>query len=383
MQAKVYNLAGDELESIELDDAIFGITPNMAIVHQAVLRQQANARQGTHNTKTRAHVSGGGAKPWRQKGTGRARQGSNRSPQWRHGGVVFGPHTRSYEQDMPRKMRRLAIRSVLSSKAQDGHVVVIDGFNDLEPRTKAMVEALTNLKIGKESALILTSQAEDNLLKAANNLPNVTTQSAHVLSIVDMLRSTYLVLPRASVDMITGLLSNTGGRRKLALRGSSAENGSASASAAVATPAEPAEPAARRSTKAAQTAKVEETQAAPKATAKRAAKPAQAVTISNVQYSGDEYVEIKNDGQSPVDLSGWAIRDQNDTNQAFTFPQDTQLKAGATLQVYTKPGNTYSFNSKRPIWNDKGDALELLDADGKVVSTYAYGSYAESTESEG
>src|SRR5205814_2535934 len=123
----------------ELDDSIFGITPNMAVVRQAVLRQQANARQGTHDTKTRAEVRGGGRKPWRQKATGRARQGSTRGQQWRHVGVVFGPHPRSYEQDMPRKMRRLAIRSVLSAKAADGQLVVVDSFSELEPRTKAMV----------------------------------------------------------------------------------------------------------------------------------------------------------------------------------------------------------------------------------------------------
>src|SRR3954467_5578290 len=133
MQATVYNLAGEQVGNVDLDDAVFGITPNMAIVHQAVLRQQANARQGTHETKTRAFVRGGGRKPWRQKGTGRARQGSTRSPQWRHGGVVFGPHQRSYEQDMPRKMRRLAIRSVLSAKVADGQLVVVDSFTELEP----------------------------------------------------------------------------------------------------------------------------------------------------------------------------------------------------------------------------------------------------------
>src|SRR4051812_23415838 len=189
----------------------------MAVIHQAVVRQQANARQGTHDTKTRADVRGGGRKPWRQKGTGRARQGSTRSPQWRHGGVVFGPHVRSYEQDMPRKMRRLAIRSVLSSKAADGHLIIIEGFEDLEPRTKAMIEAMKSLNIGKESALIFTAEHEDNLLKAAGNLPNVDTMSAHLLSIVDMLKHTYVVMPRTALNVVHGILSNNGGRNKLPL----------------------------------------------------------------------------------------------------------------------------------------------------------------------
>jgi large subunit ribosomal protein L4 len=218
VQATVYNIAGDEVEKIELDDAIFGITPNTALVHQAVLRQQANARQGTHDTKTRAEVRGGGRKPWRQKGTGRARQGSTRSPQWRHGGVVFGPHPRSYEQDMPRKMRRLAIRSVLSSKAAEGRIVVVDSFEDLEPRTRAMIEVMNQLNIGENTALIMTAEPLENLELASANLPRVKTVSAAFLSIVDMLKHTYIVMPRAALEVIDGILGSQGGRRKLPLR---------------------------------------------------------------------------------------------------------------------------------------------------------------------
>lgn len=218
MQAKVYNLAGEEVRSIELADAIFGITPNMAVVHQAVLRQQANARQGTANTKTRAFVSGGGRKPWRQKGTGRARQGSTRSPQWAHGGVVFGPHTRSYEQALPRKMRRLAIRSVLSAKAADGQLVLVDGFSSLEPRTRAMVDTLKRLNVGEKSALIFTT-GEENLIMASSNLPRVKTLSAHLLSVVDMLKYDYLVMPLASLDVVTGILGTHGGRTQRPLAG--------------------------------------------------------------------------------------------------------------------------------------------------------------------
>src|SRR5213596_1667901 len=119
MQATIYNLQGQPLDTVELNDAIYGIEPNIGVVHQAVLRQQANARLGTHNTLTRADVRGGGRKPWRQKGTGRARQGSTRAPQWSGGGVVWGPHPRKYTQEMPKKMRRLAVRSALSAKLRD------------------------------------------------------------------------------------------------------------------------------------------------------------------------------------------------------------------------------------------------------------------------
>ena len=217
MEAKIYNLAGEEAGSIELDDAIFGITPNLAVIQQAVLRQQANARQGTHETKTRAQVRGGGRKPWRQKGTGRARQGSNRSPQWTHGGVVFGPHVRSYEQDMPRKMRRLAVRGVLSAKLADGQLVLVESFEEIEPRTKAMLEFLGKMNVGSESALIMVAGEEDNLKRAAGNIPRVTLQPASYLSIVDMLKHEFIIMPRASVELVQTILGSQGGRRKLSL----------------------------------------------------------------------------------------------------------------------------------------------------------------------
>lgn len=258
MQVAVRNLGGDEVGQVDLDDYIFGITPNVAVIQQAVLRQQANARQGTHNTKTRAYVSGGGRKPWRQKGTGRARQGSTRSPQWTHGGVVFGPHTRSYEQDMPRKMRRLAIRGVLSAKAADNQIVVVENFDDLEPRTRAMKDALTSLNVGESTVLIMTASQEETLEKAAGNLTHVKTMPASILSVVDMLKFDYLVMPQASLDIITSILGNTGGRRKISrVRGT---NGTSTASPASAvsvvespvTTAEPAEaPAAKTPRKAA------------------------------------------------------------------------------------------------------------------------------------
>jgi len=414
VQATVYNLAGDEVEKIELDDAIFGITPNMAVIHQAVLRQQANARQGTHETKTRAFVRGGGRKPWRQKGTGRARQGSTRSPQWRHGGVVFGPHQRSYEQDMPRKMRRLAIRSVLSAKVADGQLVVVDSFTELEPRTRAVIDFIGKLNIGDNSALIMTADGSESLVKAASNLPKVKTMSAHMLSVVDMLKYTYIVMPRASVDVVTNILSTTGGRNKQDLNNGSESDEETPRStltvekpaAAPEAPAKTPKPARQKPAPAAEevesapVAQVETfapaQETAPVAEAAPAAETATVsnepttvdiafgpVKISNVQYSGEEFVEITNNNDTPADLSGWVLRDKNDEGQAFTFPEGTELAPGASLQVYTKPGHDYSFESKRAIWNDKGDELELVSADGKVADSYSYGSYATEATEEG
>jgi large subunit ribosomal protein L4 len=212
VQATIYNLKGETLDTVELNDAIYGIEPNIAVVHQAVLRQQANARLGTHNTLTRAHVSGGGRKPWRQKGTGRARQGSTRSPQWRHGGVVFGPHPRSYEQTLPRKMRRLAMRSVISAKAADGQILVVDSFETQEPRTKAMVTTLAALNLAGRRVLIMTPTRLENVELAAGNLPRVRIMRTAYLSLVAMLKAEVLLLDRASLDVIESILGQTGGR---------------------------------------------------------------------------------------------------------------------------------------------------------------------------
>ena len=212
MQATIYNLQGQSLDTVDLNDAIYGIEPNIGVVHQAVLRQQANARLGTHDTLTRGEVRGGGKKPWRQKGTGRARQGSTRSPQWRHGGVVFGPHPRSYEQDLPRKMRRLAMRSVLSAKAADGQILLIDNFDGLEPRTKAMIQVIKTLNLSERHVLIMTPTKLQNLEQAAGNLEHVHTMRTHFLSLVDMLKAEILILDRASLDVIESILGQTGGR---------------------------------------------------------------------------------------------------------------------------------------------------------------------------
>lgn len=408
MQATIYNLAGEEVEKIELEDAIFGIKPNHAIVHQAVLRQQANGRRGTHDTKTRADVSGGGKKPWRQKGTGRARQGSTRSPQWRHGGVVFGPHPRSYEQDMTRKMRRLAIRSVLSGKMADGQLILVDSFETLEPRTKAMVTALKSLNIGDKKAVIFTTGTEATLKQAAGNLPQIKTLSAHLLSVVDMLTHDFVVLHRDALTVVTNILSTTGGRTKYTLRGITAAPAAAekaapakrktAAKAAVETaeaaPA-PKKPAASRKTAeaaapvevaAAEASVVEapaETpaEAAPVASKSKAATIAAGnVVIADVHYKTPEQVTLRNENDLPVDLGGWTLRDKNDEAQSFTFPEGVELKPGSTVSVFTDPGHRYTFDSKRPIWNDNGDVVELLNPEGKVVSTFAYGSYADNAE---
>src|SRR5436190_9674288 len=169
MQSNVLDLQGKVLRTIELDDRVFGITPNQAVVHQAVVTQQANARQGTHDTKTRGEVAGGGKKPYRQKGTGYARQGSTRAPHYRKGGVVFGPHRRSYEKALPRKMRRLALRSVLSARAAEDALTIVDAFELDTPKTKTLLATLSTLGISS-GAVVVTAERSDGVLRAAKNL---------------------------------------------------------------------------------------------------------------------------------------------------------------------------------------------------------------------
>lgn len=205
MQAQVYNLDGQVVDTLELSDYIFGIEPNMAVLHQAVVRQQANSRLGTHNTKTRADVRGGGKKPYRQKGTGNARQGSRRSPQWRGGGVIFGPHPRSYEQDMPRKMRRLAMRSALSAKARDGQIVIVNNLDELEPRTKAMTAMLGSLNLDGKRTLVMLPERMDNVYRAASNITNCKLTFAQYLSIVDMLKYDRILFTVDALDAISFL----------------------------------------------------------------------------------------------------------------------------------------------------------------------------------
>ncbi|HOR00944.1 MAG TPA: 50S ribosomal protein L4 [Anaerolineae bacterium] len=201
MRVPLRNMAGQTVGEVELRDDVFAVPVNDAVMHQALVRQRANARLGTVNTKTRSEVSGGGRKPWRQKGTGRARQGSIRAPHWKGGGVVFGPHPRSYEQKMPRKMRRLALRSALSVKAAEAHVVVLDQLSMEAPKTKEMVALLGRLAVDG-TALILLHEPAFAVEQAASNLPQVKTLRTCSLNVADLLGYDYLIMPQAAVDAV-------------------------------------------------------------------------------------------------------------------------------------------------------------------------------------
>ncbi len=199
----MFDVNGASAGEIELADSVFGIEPNVPVMHQAFVRQMANARQGTHDTKTRGEVRGGGRKPWRQKGTGRARQGSIRSPQWKGGGVVWGPHPRKYTQAMPKKMRRLAIRSVLSVKQRDEQLIVVDGLNGVEPRTREMRQVLAKLPNGEaRSTLILVAGDYDSIRRGASNLVKVKVLSAGYVNMRDVLTHERLLVTREAVDVI-------------------------------------------------------------------------------------------------------------------------------------------------------------------------------------
>ena len=207
MQVPVHNMTGETVGEIELREDIFGVPINAPVMHQALMRQQANMRLGTHKTKTRSEVSGGGRKPWLQKHTGRARQGSIRSPQWRGGGIVFGPHPRSYRQKMPRKMRRLAYKSALSIKARERQIIVLDDLQMPAPKTREMVSILEALAVDS-SALILLPESNFNVEKSVNNLPGVKTLRAHYLNIRDILGYDYLVIPLGALEIIELILGD-------------------------------------------------------------------------------------------------------------------------------------------------------------------------------
>ncbi len=198
MQVDVYNMAGEIVDKIEISDAVFGVTPSVPLLHQAVVRQLANRRVGTAATKTRGMVSGGGAKPYRQKGTGRARQGSKRAPHYKGGGVVFGPQPRDYRLEMPRKMRRQAIRSALSAKAAEQHLVVLDRLEFEAPRTKAMAGVLEALPVGRKVLVVLPG-TDGNVVKSARNIPGVKTLAADSVNVVDVLNHDYMIAPVAAV----------------------------------------------------------------------------------------------------------------------------------------------------------------------------------------
>lgn len=197
----IYNMAGSAVGTMELDEAVFGIQPNEAAMHQVIKAQLANKRQGTQSALTRAEVSGGGIKPWRQKGTGRARQGSTRSPQWRHGGVVFAPKPRDYHQDVNKKVRRLAMRSALSSKVAENKLVVVDALSMEKPRTKDMLACLTALKADKKTLLVLEG-VNTNVALSARNLPGVKMAIPGTINVLDLVNYDTVVATKAAVEMV-------------------------------------------------------------------------------------------------------------------------------------------------------------------------------------
>lgn len=205
MRIDVKNFDGEKVEELELQDSVFGIEPNVPVMHQALVRQQANARLGTHNTKTRSEVSGTTAKWFRQKGTGRARHGDRKAHIFVGGGQVHKPKPRDYTQKMPRKMRRLALRSALSAKAAANELVVLDELNFEAPQTAQVVDLLENLAI-QGSAVILLPEHNENVEKSARNLENVKTLRAHYLNVQDLLGHNYVVAPKSAITLIEGFL---------------------------------------------------------------------------------------------------------------------------------------------------------------------------------
>ena len=207
MQSNVVDLRGSVVRTIDLDERVFGIPPNEAVVHQAVVTQHANARQGTHDTRTRGEVAGGGKKPYRQKGTGYARQGSTRAPHYRKGGIVFGPHPRSYDKALPRKMRRLAMRSVLSARAADQSLLIVDNFALPEPKTKVLLSTLATLGAG-DGAVVVLGERSEAVWRAARNLERVHVVTPNGLNLLDVLRLPRLVLSVSAVEMLTQTLTS-------------------------------------------------------------------------------------------------------------------------------------------------------------------------------
>ena len=204
MQVPVYNLAGEVVDQIEISQPVFGVPFNQAVVHQVVVAQQANARQGTASTKTRGEVSGSTRKLFRQKGTGNARAGSIRSPLRRGGGIVFGPKPRSYHQAVPKKMRRLALRCALSAKVNDQELTVLEQMILAEPKTKQVAKVLSALGVDS-SALIVTAGVEENVVKSARNLPGIKTMPANLLNVVDILAHRRLLMTVAAVRKVEEL----------------------------------------------------------------------------------------------------------------------------------------------------------------------------------
>ena len=198
---KVLNMAGAEVGTVELNDSIFGIEPNTAVVHEVVTNHLANCRQGTQSALTRAEVSGGGKKPWRQKGTGHARQGSTRAPQWTHGGIVFAPKPRSYSYVLNKKVKRLAMKSALSAKAAAGEIIVIDSIKMDSIKTKDFRAFLNAVKADGKS-LVVTPAKDEIVVKSARNIPGVETSMANLINVYDILKAKYLVLDKEALTVI-------------------------------------------------------------------------------------------------------------------------------------------------------------------------------------
>ena len=198
---KVLNMAGAEVGTVELKDSIFGIEPNECVVHEVVKNHLANCRQGTQSALTRAEVSGGGKKPWRQKGTGHARQGSTRAPQWTHGGIVFAPKPRSYSYVLNKKVKRLAMKSALSAKAAAGEIIVIDSIKMDSIKTKDFRAFLNAVKADGKS-LVVTPAKDEIVIKSARNIPGVETSMANLINVYDILKAKYLVLDKEALAVI-------------------------------------------------------------------------------------------------------------------------------------------------------------------------------------
>jgi large subunit ribosomal protein L4 len=199
----VYNQAGEAVEQLELSDQVFGVIPNVAVLHQVVTAQLVNRRQGNASTKTRAEVKGGGKKPYRQKGTGRARQGSTRAPQFRHGGVVWGPRPHIYHHDVPKKVRRLAIRSALSDKVAGSNLIVLNDLVLNTPRTKDMLEILGKLPTSEgKKVLVVLPERDENVVLSTRNIPSAKVQHVSSINVVELLKHDYVVMPVKTVRWI-------------------------------------------------------------------------------------------------------------------------------------------------------------------------------------
>src|SRR5438552_10249454 len=203
----VYNMAGEAVDQLELSEQVFGVTPNMAVLHQVVTAQLVNRRQGNASTKTRAEVSGGNKKPYKQKGTGRARQGSTRAAQFRHGGIVFGPKPHRYHHDVPRKMRRLAIRSALSDKVANEKLIVLNDISLEVPRTKDMVAILSNWSLEGKRVLMMLPKRDENVILSLRNIPFAKVQHVSSINVVELLKHDCLIMPTKTVrwlEMVFG-----------------------------------------------------------------------------------------------------------------------------------------------------------------------------------